>query len=511
MPSSIISNMGSLNSNLSLNTFSSLPGMDGSLSLDMFSNMGMGNMNMTTTMNAFGSMSSNPNGASGVSFNIWGNGSINPSGRINPDAPTYVITHGWRNTGGNASNGYKPGDWLADQAQAIRQRESNANIILVDWEKDAGNLLYFPSADKTRDVGNQLATYLRNSGVDPNNTTLIGHSLGAQISGFAGSAYRQFTGKAINQIVGLDAAGPAFEGKGANDRLDPTDANRVVAIHTSIVLGYNDRLGTQDIYANKNDWFQPGNSIIPRNFLGGDHTYGATLFTELLQGNSFTQSNGSLFNLNTVVNAGFTGENDVSTKNNKGVVALNLLGNASNDNLAGGATNDNIRGGAGNDYITGGDGNDALFGDSSNDTLYGGRGNDSVFGGIGSDRVFGDDGDDVLTGADAATGKGFGEIDRFTGGVGRDRFVLGNTQGVFYNDGNISTSGISDYALITDFNALEDSIQLSGSKSRYSLGASPTGLATGTAIFLNESRPELIAIVQSSTNLNLSANYFVTV
>ncbi|XZN98619.1 MAG: hypothetical protein ACM65K_10255 [Microcoleus sp.] len=47
---------------------------------------------MTTTMNAFGSMSSNPNGASGVSFNIWGNSAIDPSGRINTDAPTYVIT-----------------------------------------------------------------------------------------------------------------------------------------------------------------------------------------------------------------------------------------------------------------------------------------------------------------------------------------------------------------------------------------------------------------------------------
>ena len=510
MPTSIISNMGSLNSNLSLNTFSSLPGMDANLSLGMFSNMGPGTMNMTTTMNAFGSMSSNPNGASGVSFNIWGNGSINPSGRINTDAPTYVITHGWRNTGGNAGNGYKPGDWLASQAQAIRQRESSANIILVDWEKDAGNLLYFPSADKTRDVGNQLATYLKNSGVDPNYTTLIGHSLGAHVAGFAGSAYRQSTGKAINQIVGLDPAGPAFEGKGAGDRLDPTDANRVVAIHTSIVLGYNDRLGTQDIYANKKDWWQPGNSIIPKNFLGGDHTYGTTLFTELLQGNIFSQSDGSLFNLNTVVNAGFTGENDVSTKNNKGVVALNLSGTTNNDNLAGGGTNDTIRGGAGNDKITGGDGNDVLLGDSGNDILNGGRGNDSVFGGSGSDRVFGDQGDDVLTGADAAVGRGAGEIDRLTGGTGRDRFVLGDTQGAFYNDGNISTSGINDYALITDFN-VDDTIQLSGSKSRYSLGASPAGLPTGSAIFLNESRPELVAIVQGSTNLNLSANYFVNV
>ncbi|MCC3527801.1 MAG: hypothetical protein JGK21_05345, partial [Microcoleus sp. PH2017_22_RUC_O_B] len=453
-----------MNSNLSLNTLSSLPGMNGSLSLEMFSNMSPGTMNMTTTMNAFGSMSSNPTGASGVNFNIWGNGSIDLSGRINPNAPTYILIHGWRNTGGNAGNGYKPGPWLADQAQAIRQRESNANIIVVDWEKIAGNVLYFPSAGKTQEVGNQLASYLRNSGVDPNQTTLIGHSLGAHVAGFAGSAYRQSTGKAIDQIVGLDPAGPAFESKGAGDRLDPTDANRVVAIHTSIVLGYNDRLGSLDIYANKNDWFQPGNSIIPKNFLGGDHTYGATLFTELLQGNSFTQSNGSLFNLNTVVNAGFTGENDASTKNNKGVVALNLSGTANNDNLAGGGANDNIRGGAGIDKITGGDGNDSLFGDAGGDILNGGRGNDSVFGGTGGDRIFGDDGDDVLTGADAAAGRGLGEIDTLTGGVGRDRFVLGTSGAAFYSDGNLSTSGVNDYSLIADFNSLEDTIQLSGSK-----------------------------------------------
>ena len=505
-----------MNNNLSLTTSSSLPGMSGNLSIDMSSFMDMGSMNLNTTLNATASMnnmfaSTSSTGVSAVNFNIWGNGSINRSGRIDPNAPTYVIIHGWRNTGGNAGNGYKPADWMVDQAQTIRQRESNANIILVDWEKDAGNILYYPSAGKTDDVGNQLAAYLRNSGVDPNSTTLIGHSLGAHVAGFAGSAYRQSTGKSINHIVALDPAGPSFESKGASDRLDPTDANRVVALHTTKVLGYNDRLGTLDIYANKSDWFQPGQSIFPKNFLGGNHTYALTLFTELLQGNSFTQSNGTLLNLNTVVNAGFTGENDASTKNNKGVVALNLPGTANNDNLAGGSGNDTIRGGAGNDKITGGDGNDALLGESGNDILNGGRGNDSVFGGAGGDRIFGDEGNDVLTGADAAAGRGFGEIDRFTGGAGRDRFVLGVTGGAFYNDGNISTSGISDYALIADFNALEDTIQLSGSKSRYTLGATPTGLATGTAIFLNESRAELIAIVQGSTNLSLSANYFVTV
>ena len=78
-----------------------------------------------------------------------------------------------------------------------------------------------------------------------------------------------------------------------------------------------------------------------------------------------------------------------------------------------------------------------VLGESGNDMLNGGRGNDSVFGGAGGDRLFGDEGDDVLTAADMAVGIGVGEIDRLTGGVGRDRFVLGATQGAFYSDNNI--------------------------------------------------------------------------
>lgn len=441
-----------------------------------------------------------------VNFNIWGNGSINRSGRISSDAPTYVIIHGYQNTGGNAGNNYNPADWMENIAQTIRQRESNANIILLDWEEGASSLWYPTSAGRTRDVGNQLATYLINNGVDPTYTNLIGHSLGAHVAGFAGSAYREFTGRSIAQIVGLDSAGPEFEGKAASDGLDPTDATRVTSVHTSETLGYDARLATLDVYANWNDLFQPGQW----NF-AGNHSYAHTLYTELLQGNSFLQSNGTLLNLNTVVNAGFIGQNDASTKNNKGIFALNLSGTTNNDTQAGGAANDTIRGNAGNDYITGGDANDSLFGDSGNDLLYGGRGNDSVFGGTGSDRLFGDDGIDVLTGANAAAGRGVGEFDRLIGGTGSDRFVLGTTVGVFYSDGNTSTSGLGDYALIADFNALEDTIQLSSFNASYSLGAVPTGFTTGTALFVNESSLELIAIIQSTTSLSLSASYFVTV
>ncbi|WP_459195237.1 alpha/beta hydrolase family protein [Nostoc sp. FACHB-892] len=440
-----------------------------------------------------------------VNFNVWGNGSINRSGHITSDAPTYVVIHGYQSTGGNAGNNYKAADWMENIAQTIRERESNANIILLDWEEGASSLWYPTSATRTRDVGNQLATYLINNGVDPTYINLIGHSLGAHIAGFTGSTYRESIGRSLAQIVGLDPAGPEFEGKAASDRLDATDANRVVSLHTSESLGYDSQLATLDVYANWNDLFQPGQW----NF-AGNHGYANILYTELLQGNSFTQSNGILLNLNTIVNAEFTGYNDASTKSNLAIVALNLLGTANNDTQAGGAANDIIRGNAGIDYITGGDGDDSVFGDDDNDLLYGGRGNDSAFGGTGSDRLFGDEGGDILIGTDTTT-RGIAEVDLLTGGAGSDQFVLGITVGVFYSDSNTSTSGLGDYALIADFNATEDTLQLSGSNSSYSLGAAPTGLATGTALFLNETSPELIAIIQGSSNLTLSASYFLTV
>ncbi|MDZ8106198.1 MAG: hypothetical protein RM338_11325 [Nostoc sp. DedQUE12a] len=440
-----------------------------------------------------------------VNFNVWGNNSINRSRIVDRSAPTYIIIHGYLETGGNAGNNFRPANWMANIAQTLRERQSDANIILVDWQQLATSLFYTSSARNTRDVGNQVANYLINNGVDPTYTTLIGFSLGAHVAGFAGSTYAGSTGNSIAQIVGLDPAGPAFEGQGASNRLDSTDATRVTAIHTTQILGYEARLATLDVYANQLNQNQPGESN-----LVGNHSYSHTLYTQLLQGNSFTQSNGTLLNLNTVVNAGLTGQNNASTRNNKGIVALNLSGTANNDTQAGGAGNDTITGNAGIDYMTGGDGDDSLFGDSGNDIVYGGRGNDSVFGGTGSDRLLGDNGADVLTGGDTAA-RGVAEIDRLTGGTGSDRFVLGTTFGAFYSDGNTSTSGLGDYALIADFNPLEDTIQLSGSKSSYSLGAVPTGLATGTALFLNENSPELIAIIQGSTNLSLSASYFLTV
>ncbi|AFZ28724.1 Hemolysin-type calcium-binding region [Gloeocapsa sp. PCC 7428] len=141
--------------------------------------------------------------------------------------------------------------------------------------------------------------------------------------------------------------------------------------------------------------------------------------------------------------------------------------------------------------------NNVIVGNSTNNTLEGKTGNDSLNGGSG---------EDILVGTD----RGIAERDTLTGGTGRDIFVLGNATTVFYDDGNSTTSGFGNYALITDFNPEEDVIRLNGRRTNYYLTTSPTGLPTGTALFRKQqgTTDELIAIIQSATALDLNDAYF---
>lgn len=182
----------------------------------------------------------------------------------------------------------------------------------------------------------------------------------------------------------------------------------------------------------------------------------------------------------------------------------NLLGTQGNDIIQGFDGQDVLRGSSGDDSLDGGDGSDKLFGAAGNDTLLGGPGDDTFKGGSGNDILLG-----------VGIGNGKNSIDRFSGDRGFDSFILSNTTTVFYDDGDNANGGRSDYAVIQDFNKLEDKIQLEGSASRYLLGLSPIAGVGGTATYLDtngnrafNSTDELIAIVQGSTGLSLTSSYF---
>jgi Ca2+-binding RTX toxin-like protein len=146
-----------------------------------------------------------------------------------------------------------------------------------------------------------------------------------------------------------------------------------------------------------------------------------------------------------------------------------------------------------------------ITGTQYNDNLQGGNNNDTLVGGGSSDTIQGYDGNDVIKGAKTQVAPGTQEIDLLTGGAGRDRFILGEAGVDFYDDGDTATPGTNNYALITDFDARFDSIQLGKSRDNYTLTAATINGVSGTGIYLNKPTgepAELVGLIQGATSLS---------
>ncbi|MGK7954762.1 MAG: Calx-beta domain-containing protein [Crocosphaera sp.] len=122
--------------------------------------------------------------------------------------------------------------------------------------------------------------------------------------------------------------------------------------------------------------------------------------------------------------------------------------------------------------------------------------------------------DDIELGENATTtveirDKQTSYIDYLTGETGgnSDIFVLGNTNGSFYDD-----FGQQDYAEISNFDVSEDVIQLHGVASDYSLGSSPFE-PNDQGIFLKVygMQDDLVGIVKNTNNLDINSNNFAFV
>ncbi|CAL8336508.1 endothelial lipase isoform X2 [Gadus morhua] len=177
---------------------------------------------------------------------------------FNATAKTIFIIHGWTMSGLFES-------WMTELVSALIQRETEANVIIVDWISLA-HQLYPDAVNHTQRVGlsiAQMLNWLQDEHQLPlSNVHLIGYSLGAHVAGYAGTNVRGTLGR----ITGLDPAGPMFEGVGEGNRLSPDDADFVDVLHTytrealGVSIGIQQPIGDIDIYPNGGE-VQPGCSL----------------------------------------------------------------------------------------------------------------------------------------------------------------------------------------------------------------------------------------------------------
>jgi serralysin len=130
-----------------------------------------------------------------------------------------------------------------------------------------------------------------------------------------------------------------------------------------------------------------------------------------------------------------------------------------------------------------------------------------------NDLLTGGNANSTIVGVDPLTPTvGKGEIDTLTLADSRDRFILGDTDRVYYNDGNSTSSGLNDYAKIVGFAATAGDVIQLGNAADDVLSNAPTGVTGGTAIYNNLfGEPELISIVENGSGLSLTDPYFTYV
>ncbi|XP_077202881.1 endothelial lipase [Paroedura picta] len=175
--------------------------------------------------------------------------------KFNLSAKSFFIVHGWTMSGMFET-------WQGSLMTALREREKEANMVVVDW-LDFAHQLYPSAVNYTRVVGKELAKMLdwlqEKENFHLRNVHLLGYSLGAHVAGFAGNYARGTVGR----ITGMDPAGPMFEGVEPDKRLSPDDADFVDVLHTytrealGVSIGIQMPIGHIDVYPNGGD-VQPG-------------------------------------------------------------------------------------------------------------------------------------------------------------------------------------------------------------------------------------------------------------
>lgn len=164
------------------------------------------------------------------------------------------IIHGWMEHG-NVT-------WYKQLTEALLRQNENNIIFQVDWSR--GSRMQRDAAVKNnKPTGIIIGTFISNLIVhnllSHSQIHVIGFSMGGQVSGFAAKTVKELTNQKIGRITALDPSGRSYNGRPAEERLNPEDAEVVAVIHTDPTnIGFNDSCGTVDLFVNGRVHVQPG-------------------------------------------------------------------------------------------------------------------------------------------------------------------------------------------------------------------------------------------------------------
>ena len=147
--------------------------------------------------------------------------------------PTYIIIHGWKS---------EPSGWVKEIAGVLN--DGNSQILLINWKDITGYLNILEDTKYTEDVALKLAENLKNWGIDKDQTTIIGHSMGAMLA----SRLSYHLGK-VKEVVALDTAellGTGYKFKITQDN-KPFPGYSNTALNTKCFAGTASAFGNEDL------------------------------------------------------------------------------------------------------------------------------------------------------------------------------------------------------------------------------------------------------------------------
>jgi pimeloyl-ACP methyl ester carboxylesterase len=222
------------------------------------------------------------------------------------------IVHGWLQTG---NSGFSPG------MKDAFLRALDINVVIVDWGAGANSIDYISSVRRVPGTGRVIAKLVdflsKNFNLNFEKVSMVGHSLGAHIVGFAG---KQLQKRKINVLYGLDPAGPLFDINNPSTRISSGDARYVEIIHTDIgIVGMGGHLGDASFFPN-------GGANQPGCFPAGDcsHLRSTEYLIESLSSNNFIAR--SCSTIDDARNSRCTGNSGFIMGGDPSVVPKNLSG-----------------------------------------------------------------------------------------------------------------------------------------------------------------------------------------